>query len=409
MKFKPSLGTLPLLFLLAIISMGNKGCKKTAPKPRILRMEVDLGPMKARNVKLPNGENLDFAQVVNSLFYRQVMNNDHFVIANPIPNPNSDFSNLNGPDETISSLSTFVHESSLQNGIEYSFQDIRVLKEYGFLDQLLVNKDLEKAQDSQSLSVQNFSLEESQEALPECLYNSPQSILDGEVISFEVTWDIGVGVGYGQDGNALPGNANGKVNFNDSRLDLGVRSDDPLTKNTMAATNGLAHQQKIKFGVNFSAGLPIGLDFFYNTPVADVIRKALDRGLDMVVYKYESMMNQGSGWNDVWESRVIFDPELVDNQTHIVFRSGYRANIKIGDTFTVTNLHYVWENQPCTSRLKYKVPATTTPIAEAEVISVGDNVSVAVVKNVLREEAIEPGALIKISKLNEPAPAPTKK
>lgn len=99
---------------------------------------------------------------------------------------------------------------------------------------------------------------------------------------------------------------------------------------------------------------------------------------------------------------MIYDPEIVNNDTHIAFRGGYRAGVKIGDTFQVTNLHYAWEGAACYTRLKYKIPLTVSPIAEATVVSVGDNVSVAIVKY-LMEQKIQPGAQIKVLKLVEPA------
>jgi hypothetical protein len=77
----------------------------------------------------------------------------------------------------------------------------------------------------------------------------------------------------------------------------------------------------------------------------------------------------------------------------------------VGDTFSATSMAYRWEGAPCYTRLKYKIPSTTTPVAELEVVSVGDNVSVAIVKKYLIEQSLQPGAQIRVMALKKPVAA----
>jgi hypothetical protein len=195
------------------------------------------------------------------------------------------------------------------------------------------------------------------------------------------------------------------VNFEQSKLELGLRTDDPLTQQPIAIGDGVANQSRTAFGIDFVPGVPVGLNFFFNTPISDVIRTAMTRGLDQMVDRYKTLLSVNRDWNEVWESRVLYDPELVNGDTHIAFRGGYRHGVMIGDTFTATNMAYRWEGAPCYTRLKYKIPSTTTPVAELEVVSVGDNVSVAIVKRYLIEQTLQPGAQIRVMALKKPVAA----
>lgn len=393
------LKTLIPIFVIAGLSMGNEGCEEEQAKPRVLKMDIEIGALKGRVVRLPNGETVDFPYVANSLFYRQVINHDHFVIGNPVPT--SLMLASQGGQFKTQGITDASSAEAAPSGL-VSGRDVAVLEQYGLLRQTrLEGQSLIQGRVSQKDVVEGKSSATEVTKLPACLYDLPQALLGGEVISFQMTGGGGIGIGYGPGGD-LPGSAAGRINFQSSKLELGLRTDDPLTQQAIAIGDGIARQTQVQFGLDFVPGVPIGVSFFYNTPITDVIRNAMDDGLNQIVDRYKNLLSTDKDWNQVWESRVIYDPEIVNNDTHIAFRGGYRAGIKIGDTFQVTNLHYAWEGAACYTRLKYKIPLTVSPIAEATVVSVGDNVSVAVVKY-LMEQKIQPGAQVKVMKLVEPA------
>lgn len=387
------------IFVIAGLSMGNEGCEEQQDKPRVLKMDIEIGSLKGRVVRLPNGESVDFPYVANSLFYRQVINHDHFVIGNPVPT--SLMLASQGGQFKAQGVTDASSAEAAPSGL-VSGRDVAVLENYGLLRQTrLEGQSLMQGRTSEREVVEGKASASQVSKLPACLYDLPQSLLGGEVISFQMTGGGGIGIGYGPGGD-LPGSAAGRINFQSSKLELGLRTDDPLTQQAIAIGDGIARQSQVQFGLDFVPGVPVGISFFYNTPITDVIRNAMDDGLNQIVDRYKNLLSTNKDWNEVWESRVIYDPEIVNNDTHIAFRGGYRAGVKIGDTFQVTNLHYAWEGAACYTRLKYKIPLTVTPIAEATVVSVGDNVSVAVVKY-LTEQKIQPGAQVKVLKLVEPA------
>lgn len=379
--------------LVALVSMGNEGCEK-AQSRRSLKMDVEVASIAAKPVRLPNGEVVDFPYVVNALFYREVMNSEKFVIANAIPNPSSAVSVA--PSGLTSKATEPGQISSAANF--YSSSDVAALSEFGLLS-------TSSSSGSSGLHSKAQSAQTQASEVPACLYELPSLLLGGSVLSFEATWGVGVGIGYGPGGN-LPGNVGGKVNFEQSKLELGLDSVHPLIPSTRVIADSVSHQSKVKFGIDFNAGTNIGLDFFFKTPITDVIRAAAKRGLIKIVDAMTKRSERGT-WEDTWESRVLYVPRLSDQDTHFGFRGGKEAGVKVGDTFTVTNQIYEWTGAPCTSPLRYAIPETDTPIAEMIVVRVGDNVSVAKVTRYLQDRRVEPGAMVKILALKEPPPTPT--
>lgn len=399
---KTSLGIKALIpmVMIAGLSMGNEGCEDK-PKSRVLKMDIEIGALKGRMVRLPNGESVDFPYVANSLFYRQVINHNHFVIGNPVPSSlgllssGGSFKTMNAEDASSGEAAP----SGLVSG-----KDVSVLDQYGLLKSTRIEgASLLSGEMKERDVVEGKSTASAVIKLPACLHDLPQALLGGEVISFETTDGGGIGIGYNSGGD-VAGGIGGRIDFEQSRLEIGLRTDDPLSQQAIAIGDGVGHQSRVAFGIEFFPGVPVGLNFFFNTTLTDVIREAMDLGLDEIVDRYKVMLSVNRDWNEVWESRVIYDPEIANNDTHIAFRGGYRAGIQVGDTFNVTNLHYAWEGAACYTRLKYKIPLTTTPVAEATVVSVGDNVSVAVVKYLI-EQKIQPGAQIKVLALKQPAKA----
>jgi hypothetical protein len=399
---------LSALMAIAGLSMGNKGCEKEVAQDRVLKMEVEIANLKARQVRTPTGEVIDFPYVVNTLFYRQVINHNHFVIMNPVPSAMSlaeAGQQMKAGAAVADVQSPSTSDASAEAQSELSGKDLNLLNRFGFLKQARQDAAaIMSGELSSENAVMGKSTVQNKQPLPACLYEMPQAFMGGEVISFEATWGVGVGIGYSPGGD-LAGGVGGRVNFEQSKLELGLRTDDPLTQQPIAIGDGVANQSRTAFGIDFVPGVPVGLNFFFNTPISDVIRTAMTRGLDQMVDRYKTLLSVNRDWNEVWESRVLYDPELVNGDTHIAFRGGYRHGVMIGDTFTATNMAYRWEGAPCYTRLKYKIPSTTTPVAELEVVSVGDNVSVAIVKRYLIEQTLQPGAQIRVMALKKPVAA----
>ena len=405
---------LTLVTCIAGLSMGNQSCQPVSTAgARILKMDIDVGTLNAKTVTLPDGETVDFPYVVNSLFYQQVMKNDHFVINNPIATTSTKTSGSSS--KTLSSSSLGNHRAS-ESAAEIAVNDASLLQKFGFLKsgvaEELRSESATNTVHANAASVANASA--SAPADPNaCLYDLPQATMGGEVDSFAVTGGGGISVGYTTGGvsSTTTTGIGGTLQYTAATLQMGFNTVDPLTSNVIVVADGVSVQSKIAASVAFPAGgVPLGLNFFYNTPIAKAISSSMDKGLASMVKQYTKMLSTTGNWNDVWESRVVFDPQISDQDTTVAMRGGYRAGVQVGDQFSVTNLHYSWEGASCNSLLKYKVPLSSTPIAVIRVIAVGDNVSVAQVVSYSGDTKIQSGAQVKISQLYvapSPSPAPS--
>ncbi len=366
--------------------MGNESCQKA--NDRVLKIDVDLGSIAAQKVIMPSGEKIDFSYVANALFYQEVMANSHFIISNPIPTPATTLGS-GGPSKLSLSqkIAVAVGMSSLSN-------DDQLMQDFGFADELR-----RKAAVNLNSKVNGLTAESTDEEMPACLYNLPQAKLAGEVVSFEANFGAGLSLGYGANGSiGIPAGVGGSVKFSSARLQLGLRAVDPLNDLIIASAKGISHQSSVNFGLNL-ASPNIGFDFFFKTPIASVVAKGIDKSLDAIVADISKQNSTTGSWADAWESRVVYDKDVANGDTQIMIRGGSRYGLQKGDTFTVTNMHYAWTGAACASALRYKVPTTATPVANVEVIAVGDNVSVARVTQYLIEERIRPGAQVKILKM----------
>lgn len=380
--------TAVLVTMLAGLSMGNESCQKA--NTRVLKMDVDLGTIAAQPVVMPSGERIDFAYVTNALFYQEVMANDHFVISNPIPTPTTSLGSVPGSRKTLAQkITSGLSSMGLMTGSQSA--DEKLIQDFGFADQLQRKAQAMKEPGQSKLSIEAVAGE-----MPACLYNLPQAKLGGEVVSFDTNFGAGLSIGYGANGSVTSSvGLGGSAQFTSTRLQMGLRAVDPLNDLIMAAAKGISNQSDVKFKVNILSAL-LGLDFFFKTPIASVVSGAIDKSLAAVVTDLTNQRSTTGSWGDAWESRVVYDPEVVSGDTRILIRGGTRYGMVVGDKFSVTNMRYKWVGEACTSALQYKVPITPTPVANVEIIAVGDNVAVATVTSHLTEDHIMPGAQVKL-------------
>lgn len=370
---------------IAALSMGNQSCdqNKASDEGRVLKMDVLMNPLRAKAVTLPNGEIVDFPYIANSLFLERVMMNDHFVSVGRIPEPTV----------TTDQNHAMASVGAKANDPMASKKDLEVLERYGFLTTVTAHPE---KQTTQKGTVAETSL-------PTCLYQSPQSYLAGDIYSFESSGGGGIRIGFGQNGSTTTVSGNVGVKLSNMKLDMSLRTDDPLSGDPVVIAPHKETQRNIDLSLNLGSAVPIGFDFFFHPTIADTIRAAIDASLDATVEQYKKMKSTKNVWNEVWESRVVYDPKIADNDTNIAFRGGYRSGIKEGDQFFIRNMQYHFEGKECASRLSYRIPTSQVPIAVAEVITVGDNISVAKVKY-FTEEAIKPGAQVQVYQLKVETP-----
>ncbi len=367
-----------ILPLLGLSLMGNKGCDDKN-QARLLRMDVEIGQIKSMPLQVDQEKAIQIDQLTRDLFSRAIYNHEHFTIVNTIIAP---------PTESNSSVS--LKASNVKNvTTAFTSTDLKILSDYGFQSSVKENE--------------GFNTKAFQE-VPRCQWESPHLTLNSDVLGFELVNSMKLGLGYSPSGTHLD-QLQGKVKFVNFRLDYGISAYHPLLKRLVASTEAVEHQSSVDVEFDFGQNSPITIDFFYQEALVKVIKDGMKKSLNRLVARLqEQTTGVGKDWNkDVWESRVILDPAICGTDDCVAIRGGTLNNIKLGDKFFVTNMIHTWEGDPCDSNLLRSVP---DPTAKNEVIieSVGDTVSIGRVQNTDSGVLVEPGAMVKVELLNEPAP-----
>ena len=352
--------TLKFIFLIGM-SVCVVACEDDKPKERYLRLSADIRPVKAQVVKLPDGKTIDFPYVANALFYYSVMMDPHFLIDKPI---------------TL----------GIQDG---SFPSSKAVSVQEADDELLVRWGFKKV--AGEFRDQQMEKAFSEEVEPlQCLVHAAEIKLAANVIAFELIGSGGIHGGY----PGVP--VGGSLNFDRSELSVTLGSEDPLTGRPITIDAGKSYENKLRGEVDYM-GIA-GLDFFFKTPLFKVVAGAFKDALKNLVDRRMDQLDIGD-WTKAWQSKIIFDPVISDGDTHLAMRGGSRANVRVGDTFEVYNMHYKWMGEECNSPLDYAMPNPSTPVAVIRVVETGNDVSKALVTSASKEYRVSAGAIVKIKQL----------
>lgn len=365
--------------ILGLATMGNKGCDNKKEE-RLLRMDVEIGSMRTMPLMVEEQEAIRIDQLTKSLFSRVIYDHNHFSIVNPVIEP-------------MASNNLAARSLTENQKKKYSDKDYQLLMDYGFSDAEQSTSDFQ----ARSLEV------------PSCQWEAPQLTLNSDVLGFELENEAKLGLGYSPSGTHLD-QLKGKVSFTNFRLDYGVSAVHPLLNRMVASTEAVTHQSKVEVEFDFGQNSPITIDFFYQEAIVKVIKEGMTKSLNRLVARLEEQtVDAGKDWNqNVWESRALFDPAICGNDDCVAIRGGSLNRIKMGDRFKVFNMIHTWEGEPCQSKLLRSVPDTNLA-NEIVVESVGDAVSIGRVQTRDRGIRVEPGAMVKLLLLNQPAPIEKKK
>ncbi len=340
--------TFLLVSMLSFFIVGASDCEGDQPKDRYLRLSVDVKPVAAQVVKLPDGRTIDFPYVANALFYFAVMKDPHFIIDRPI--------------QAGYPSAKFLREES----------DDEILNRWGFT--------------GRQKAIQ-FNMPKN----PPCLHYSPELKLFANVVAFELVGGGGIHGGY----PGVP--VGGSLKFETSQLSVTLQSEDPLSGKPIAIDAGKSYENKLSLDVDYMG--VVGLDFFLKTPLFKVVHSAFAESISNLIDVHMSRLNVKS-WAEAWQSKIIFDPVISNGDTHLAMRGGWRSNVHVGDSFSVYNMHYKWvDDKECEAPLDYSIPHPAEPIAEVRVVEVGQDVSVGIVTTANADYHVEKGAITKIKAL----------
>ncbi len=379
------------LITVAALNMGNQSCQQAQDNGRHLKMTASVGSITAQNITLPTGEVVDFPYVANTLFYNQVYINDYFIQVSPISAVLKTVSN-----STSTSSPTTLAPAKSTTVTAAVARDAALLMSHGF----------GASKTSANIHAEDATSTAAQAAVPSCLYTSPQAQLSGSVISFEVSGGGGLSIGYPSTGPVTE--ASGSISIQNSDLNMTFDSVEPFWGDVpKVSTNSVVTSSNSTFSIDLLS--MIGLNFFFNTPIATTIENGMQTGLNAIVAGYEGSSGTVAAWNAAWESRVLYAPTIANDTTQIAIGAGSNANVEVGDQFLITNMNYQWNGTPCTSTFQAStMPVPTLGQVVIQIIETGEYASVGtVVGEPNYPGAILPGAMVQLQAFATPTPSPT--
>jgi hypothetical protein len=361
---------LSLLLGVVVASLGNEKCEDSTIKTRELKRRVQMGAVQAPQISLPQGGKFDFQYVANAQMYNILRKTDAFSTA------------------TIDPAKVYDPSGLSQEEAQVFHQCEDVEDEY-----ITANGVHQKTTFTQ---------------LAACMIDMPQGIISGNILDFALVGKGGVTLRLSQ----IPYLQGANFEFQKYELSVSMRVMHPLQrggiyhgdKKIIASTAKEKYSKDYGVGFNLNfGGFELGPSYYYKSPLRKVVDEALTASIN----------DLKTQWNDSepWYAMVL---RSCDKYIYINAGNASDAGLREGDLLKIQNVNYRWEGQSCRSHLLGSVDYVGGPVGYAKVVSVGDNISAAVVLDrdpqypYSRDQIIRPGARVYVEKLIEPQ-VPVKK
>lgn len=371
--FYPTLTQASTIIFLGFISMGNKSCEEPIEAKRELKRRVQMGSIKAPPIGLPQGGQFDFQYVANAQLYHILQKTQAFSTATIDPAKIYDPAGLSQEEASVFHQCEDADES-------YTMNSMGVWQKSTFSQ------------------------------IAACMIDMPQGVISGNLLDFTLVNKLGVGLRLNQV-STLSG-----LNFEFQKYELSMTMKvmHPLQKGGIApgdnkiitTTAQEKHSKDYGMGINLNlGGFELGPSFYYRSP----LRKVVDEALTSSIEDLQRQWSQA----EPWYAMVL---RSCDKYVYINAGNSTDAGLKVGDLLKIQNVNYRWSGASCKSDLMGAVDYVGGPVGYARVVSVGDNISAAVILDrdpaypYSREQVIRPGARVYVEKLFvEPKPVDSKK
>jgi hypothetical protein len=226
--------------------------------------------------------------------------------------------------------------------------------------------------------------------IPACEINYADYQLDEQIVDFEVTSTTNVNAGF----NLITGilQAIGlSVQASKAQMEVSMHlypTNDPTSSLADATGTATATNTSFNFSIDiYDIGAGVGNST--TTPVTTLTSNTINSGLANVA---TALTKDALAWS----SRVV---DLLPTQNQFIVPAGSIAGLRLGDSFNVYNIDYIWQGDPCNSTLLFQDKTTTTPIATAQVVQIQPNAALLQVTDMNGSAAIQLGAQVFIQNL----------
>ena len=225
---------------------------------------------------------------------------------------------------------------------------------------------------------------------PACEVSDVDYELDTHVLAFEMVDRGGLAVGFDLLSGFLQG-INLGFKIERAKMLASMHMSESLRPNeTIADVTGRGTSTKTEFKVGVDFGqLGVDLDYYRQTPLNKLTEKTTKDSLKNLRKELDQTESQ-------WRTRALY---IYNDIGQLIIPAGSVAGVREGDLFSIYNVEYVWEGEPCASTLVFERKTTKTPIALVRVYDVYPNSSALEILERGHDEAILVGALLEIEHL----------
>lgn len=350
------------------LSMGAEKCTKKPepqPEPRQLRRRVQLAPIQAPVIELPEQlgrKKFDFAFVANMQMYDILSKTQSFTTATIDPNETWDPSDLNEDSKDRFNQCGDADDVGVQNYHYWSNSKMQAIS-------------------------RNAA----------CMIYMPQAKIEGSVIDFTLTTDIDVSLGLKE----IPFLNFVKFKMSKYMISVDLRAKHPMEIGDHYFSTVIMDKWAKDWGASVGldlGALTLGPSGYFKTPLKNMVNEAFTEAV-------KKLRDQWTA-DEPWYAMVM---KSCDKYIYINGGYGNDVGLKTGDIVRIQNVKYFWDDQVCKSRLIGEIRGET--VAYAKVTTVGRNISEAWIiqgdPNYPMNEkyVIYPGSRVYMEKMVEEKPA----
>ena len=343
----------------AFFLMGATKCNTPAPAPAPtpaasagLARKVQLGAVTAPTITLPAqyGGSFDFAFVASAQLQNLIATTNFFSTANV--NPSGSY-NTAGLESQITN-DFYSCQSSVPTN-----QTPAALVMQGLVQTGPLNAKAKIATGPTQMGNQSY--------YGSCMIDVPQAQIVTTVNDFSLVGGGGLNLTAANMG--VLGGAN--FSFSEYSLQLEMLAKNPvdLSNSTMVSSLQNVYTPSGSASLTLNLGpFALGPSGYFQTPLSQVVDQGLTQALNDLHSKWST--------DDPWYTTIIRSCE-----TYIYINGSKEMGLKVGDVLAIKNVMYFWKGDVCGSAY-YGDDPDITPVAYAQVVSLGDNISAAqVIKN----------------------------
>jgi len=235
-------------------------------------------------------------------------------------------------------------------------------------------------------STSNSSQSASQQ--PQCDIDPVDYVVSANIYDFEVTDNTNVSFGFNL--STIIKALGLSMNLTSGKMSLSMQITDPLHIATpLVSVIGTSNYSSNGFSGSIDIS-KIGLSagYYYSTPFATMTQNGLTNGFSNALAKLAKVQLP-------WSTKI----QATVNPTTFVVGAGTAAGLLAGDQLALYNVNNIWQGAPCTSQLLISQKTTSTPVAVAQVVQVGDYSSTVQIISRNWNDALDVGSVAEVFQL----------